>query len=199
MTTWWTSDTHFSHANIIAYCNRPFRDVQEMNEALIEKWNSTVAADDVVFHLGDLALGQDIGRQIALTAELHGDKRLVPGNHDRIAASFEGRRNAAGFTPLYEDAGWTILPEQFEHSIGAHRVLVCHFPYRGDSKDHDRYLPHRPVDKGLPIIHGHVHNEFVERGRQFNVGVDVRQYAPVAEPVILRWLEDLIEKTKVHQ
>jgi calcineurin-like phosphoesterase family protein len=193
MTTWWTSDTHFSHANIIKYCDRPFRDVQEMNEALIEKWNLTVAPGDVVYHLGDLALGQDIELQIALTAQLNGDKRLVPGNHDRIAESFEGRRDAAKFVPVYENAGWNILPEMFEHHIGAHRVLVCHFPYVGDSQDHDRYTPHRPLDRGLPIIHGHVHNEFGERGRQFNVGVDVRQYAPVAESSILRWLDGLLE------
>lgn len=191
MTTWWTSDTHFSHANIIRYCDRPFRDVQEMNEALIEKWNSTVAADDVVYHLGDLALGQEIERQVALTSRLHGDKRLVPGNHDRIAKSFEGRRSAPRFWPVYEEAGWRILAEQFEHSIGGHRVVVSHFPYVGDTQDYDRYLPFRPIDKGLPIIHGHVHTLFAERGRQFNVGVDVRQYAPVPESTILRWLEGL--------
>ncbi|MET4638414.1 metallophosphoesterase [Mycetocola sp. 2940] len=191
MTTWWTSDTHFSHENIIKYCNRPFRDVQEMNEALIEKWNSTVSPDDVVYHLGDLALGQAIEQQIALTARLEGHKHLVPGNHDRIAESFEGRRNDAKFLPLYEDAGWSILPEKFEHSIGERRVVVCHFPYVGDSLDEDRYRLYRPRNSGLPIIHGHVHNLFATLGRQFNVGVDVRGFAPVDEAVIVRWLESL--------
>lgn len=191
MTTWWTSDTHFSHANIIRYCDRPFRDVREMNEALVQNWNAIVATDDVVYHLGDLALGQDIELQIALTSRLHGDKRLVPGNHDRIAASFEGRRDADKFRPMYEEAGWRILPEEFEHTIGGHRVVVSHFPYIGDTQEHDRHVPFRPVDNGLPIVHGHVHTLFAERGRQFNVGVDVRHYVPVAESVILRWLEQL--------
>lgn len=195
MTTWWTSDTHFSHANIIKYCDRPFRDVQEMNEALIEKWNSTVAPDDVVYHLGDLALGQAIERQIALTARLQGRKHLVPGNHDRIAESFEGRRDAARFVPIYEDAGWSILPEWFEHSIGKHRVVVSHFPYVGDSLDEDRYRQYRPRDSGLPIIHGHVHKLFAVLGRQFNVGVDVHGFAPVDEAVIVRWLESLGDMT----
>lgn len=191
MTTWWTSDTHFSHTNIIKYCNRPFRDVQEMNEALIEKWNSTVSPDDVVYHLGDLALGQAIEQQIALTARLHGRKHLVPGNHDRIAESFEGRRNVAKYLPVYKNAGWTILPEKFEHVIGERRVVICHFPYVGDSQDADRYRHYRPRDSGLPIIHGHVHTEFAVLGRQFNVGVDVRGFAPVDEAVIVRWLETL--------
>ena len=40
--TYWTSDTHFSHANVIKYCNRPFKNVDEMNATLIENWNKTV-------------------------------------------------------------------------------------------------------------------------------------------------------------
>ena len=51
--TFFTSDTHFNHANIISFCNRPFKDVAQMNEAIIEKWNSVIGADDTVFHLGD--------------------------------------------------------------------------------------------------------------------------------------------------
>lgn len=52
-----TSDTHFNHTNIIKYCQRPFRDIYEMNETLIANWNNVVAPDDIVFHLGDFCLG----------------------------------------------------------------------------------------------------------------------------------------------
>ena len=52
-----TADTHWGHRNIIRYCQRPFADVEEMNEALITNWNSTVGKDDIVFHLGDFAMG----------------------------------------------------------------------------------------------------------------------------------------------
>ena len=48
-----TSDTHFYHANIINFCKRPFANVETMNEALIENWNAVVGVDDIVFHLGD--------------------------------------------------------------------------------------------------------------------------------------------------
>jgi len=50
-----TSDTHFSHSNIIKFCDRPFSDVNEMNTALINNWNKVVPEDGIVFHLGDFA------------------------------------------------------------------------------------------------------------------------------------------------
>ena len=50
------SDTHFNHKNIIKYCNRPFKDVEEMNKVLIENWNNTVTDFNTIFHLGDVAL-----------------------------------------------------------------------------------------------------------------------------------------------
>ena len=58
MATWFTADLHFGHRNIIDYCNRPFRDVDAMNESLIENWNESIAADDTVWVVGDFALGK---------------------------------------------------------------------------------------------------------------------------------------------
>ena len=52
-----TSDTHFYHGNIIRFCNRPFKDVEMMNETIIANWNNTIGQDDIVFHLGDFCLG----------------------------------------------------------------------------------------------------------------------------------------------
>ena len=48
------SDTHFNHNNIIKYCNRPFKSINEMNQTIINNWNKTVKADDEIYHLGDL-------------------------------------------------------------------------------------------------------------------------------------------------
>ena len=60
-------------------------------------------------------------------------------------------------------------------------MIACHFPYRGDSHDHDRFVAHRPVDRGAWLLHGHVHERWQERDRMINVGVDAWDYRPVAE------------------
>ena len=53
---WFTSDTHFGHANIIRFCARPFESLGAIDAAMIANWNATVRPDDVVWHLGDFAV-----------------------------------------------------------------------------------------------------------------------------------------------
>lgn len=75
------SDHHFNHKNIIRYCNRPFSSVKQMNEVMIERWNNVVDKNDLVFHLGDFALGnRESIRKIR--QRLNGTIILLKGNHD---------------------------------------------------------------------------------------------------------------------
>ena len=76
-----TSDTHFNHNNIIQYCQRPFKSSDEMNEAMIDNWNSVVGEDDTVFHLGDFCLGCAEEWNKTLN-RLNGRIYLILGNHD---------------------------------------------------------------------------------------------------------------------
>jgi len=75
---WLTADHHFGHANIIKYSARPFTNVKEMNEFLIERWNELVSPNDKVFVLGDFSFSNPEN----YLRRLKGKKILIKGNHD---------------------------------------------------------------------------------------------------------------------
>jgi calcineurin-like phosphoesterase family protein len=182
MSTWFTADLHLGHANIIRYCDRPFASAEEMDEGLIERWNDVVADADTVWVLGDVALGR-IDHSLSLVGRLNGRKVLVAGNHDRCWAG-HGRR-AEGWTERYLAAGFDEVRQgEVRLEVGGVPALACHFPYRGDSHDEDRYVEYRPVDRGGWLLHGHVHERWRQSSRMINVGVDVWDYRPASEAAI---------------
>ena len=79
MKYFFTSDTHFGHKNIIEYCQRPFKSVEEMNEKIIENWNKVVSPEDTVFHLGDFVFR---GKKREFLHKLNGKVIWLKGNHD---------------------------------------------------------------------------------------------------------------------
>jgi len=177
MTIWFTADLHLGHHNIIEYCQRPFSDVDAMNTALVDRWNSAVDPADTVYVVGDFALGK-IADTLPLASRLRGHKILVAGNHDRC---WDGNgKRSDGWTERYLTAGFEqVVQGQTCIDIGEHPVRICHFPYRGDSLIHDRFTDCRPDDKGDWLIHGHVHEKWVQQGRMINVGVDANDFRPV--------------------
>lgn len=81
------ADTHFGHENVIRYCNRPFRSVDEMDKAIIKNWNSVVTQQDTIIHLGDFILGNK-ERCKDIIKQLNGKKILIKGNHDNWSDDF---------------------------------------------------------------------------------------------------------------
>jgi len=84
--TWFASDHHFGHANMMNFFKRdgvtplrPFVDADDMDETIIENHNRVVKPNDRVYLLGDLAIAR---RNIAKAARLNGRKKLLMGNHD---------------------------------------------------------------------------------------------------------------------
>ncbi|MFE6967219.1 hypothetical protein ACFVAJ_19220 [Agromyces sp. NPDC057679] len=188
-----TSDHHFDHDRIIPFCDRPFSSTGHMNGEHIARWNRNVKPWHKVLHHGDLKLGS-FENGVMLTSALNGDRYLLPGNHDRLSKATNKPAYIEKFRPVYEAAGWTILDEVVELTIGGRRVLASHYPYRGDSrKDVERYREHRPVDTGLPLIHGHTHSTEATRpgSREFHVGVDAHDFTPVPRATIEAWLDTL--------
>lgn len=156
METWFTSDNHFGHANIIKYCNRPFKSVAEMDEAMIANWNETVAPNDIVYHLGDFIFEKNEStRGQWILGRLNGKKRLIAGNHDRSKT-----RNLHG---------WDYVSDYEEITMGAQKIILAHFPFKTWNKVHH----------GAINLHGHSHGKMAGCQLQHDVGVDVWDFRPV--------------------
>ena len=79
-----TSDLHLGHRNVIKFCNRPFENEKEMNEKLIENWNSVVDEKDIIFVLGDTFWFNDSHVIKKVLNKLNGIIYIIPGNHDNF-------------------------------------------------------------------------------------------------------------------
>jgi len=194
MTTWFTSDHHFGHKNIIEYCRRPYKYVEEMDEDLIARWNGKVGSSDIVYHLGDFCLGGP-EKAWGYFERLNGRIHVMPGNHDHRWMRY--------FLLPHEVTDTAVTIEQPIHSIdippgilGSHSlpIVMCHYPMRSWDRSH----------YGAIHLFGHVHNLFdylsgtsddkvippgEKRGVSINVCVEMWDYYPVS-------MEEIIDLAK---
>lgn len=149
---WFTSDTHFSHANIIKYCNRPFTNVGDMDAALVDNWNARVAPKDLVYHLGDFCWGT-AAKWEQVRAQLNGDICLIRGNHDR--------------QPPQRLFGW--VKDYYEATVYEQKIILFHYPMR--SWHHNM--------RGVWHLFGHCHGGVEPFGRSLDIGVDCWKFKPI--------------------
>lgn len=174
MNTWFTSDHHFGHRNILRYCQRPFADVESMNEALIGRWNARVGDDDAVYHLGDFTLA---GRGLARA----------------MFARLRGRIYVLGL-PWHHDRGWVPRTPGPSDYVGASGVpveilpplVVLRIPARdGGGRRLPVTLSHYPMAEweaahhGGWHLHGHSHGNHRGPNKKLDVGVDCHDFAPI--------------------
>ena len=168
-----TSDTHFGHANIIKYCNRPFASVEEMDAALIANWNAVVGEKDTVFHLGDIAMGEMRTARENLK-QLNGKILYLTGNHF----------HPAYIPPSWQQLGsggmWEILSD---HSDSPVNITLNHYAQRIWNKAH----------RGAIHLFGHSHGSLEPQGKSVDVGVDSPwitgkpEYRPFTLFEVLMW------------
>lgn len=187
MATWFTSDQHWDHRNIIEYCSRPFASLSHMVDGMVERHNSLVAPGDDVWHLGDFAL--DPRTALRVLPRLNGRHRLVSGNHDWThPLRSEGKRRKGEL--MYSEAGFvSIHADVFLPVPEFGLVRMTHMPYDGDSRSGpDRHAEWRPTPMNEAVLlHGHVHERWQWRPehRMLNVGVDVWDWRPVSLAQVL--------------
>lgn len=165
MQTFFTSDTHFDHKNIIQYCNRPFRNVEEMNLAMVEKWNSVISENDTVYHLGDFTLG-DMRHFTRWASKLNGNIRILPGSHDHLwLKGFEPSERIQVIAPLVSVEFPEIMNGQYPQVI-----VLCHYSMQTWDRSH----------YGAWHLFGHSHCNLAGIGLSFDVGVDCTDFVPLS-------------------
>jgi calcineurin-like phosphoesterase family protein len=161
--TFFTSDTHFGDHRVLNLYPRPFATVAEMDEALITRWNAMVGPQDEVWHLGDFA--RTDRRTAEILPRLAGRKHLVAGNNDPGPETAHGWESVQPYAEIEREGAFLVL---------------SHYPFRSWNRQH----------KGALDLHGHSHGRLKPLPRQFDVGVDVWDYRPVALETLLaqaRW------------
>lgn len=152
---WFTSDTHFWHANIIRYCNRPFSCAEEMNEVMIENWNACVRAVDIVRHLGDFGRWWGNAADLySVRKRLNGQIHLIRGNHDENI-----------------DPTWFESVKHYDEiQIDGQKIVLFHYALR--TWHHDL--------RGTWHLFGHSHGALPGYGKSFDIGVDCWGFHPVS-------------------
>ena len=165
---WFTSDLHFWHKNICKYCNRPYETIEEMNQGIIDNWNSVVKEDDTVFILGDLGFC-GIEKLRPLMSQLKGKIILIQGNHDSdyVMSTLYHEKIINNFDRLMSI---TIVGDE---ECPNQELILCHFPM----------IDWYNKEKGSWMIHGHQH-QLPETPScsavHYDVGVDKNNWMPIS-------------------
>lgn len=191
--TFFTSDLHFGHANVLNFCNRPWNTIEAMDAGLIKNWNSVVPSYGIVYVLGDL--GFNFKHLKPIIDQLHGTLIMIRGNHDPSVNALYN----LGFTSVTYGATIYIANQQVE---------LSHCPARGEYRE-DTTKMHGPnenwhgerrhqkfskvIAQDTILLHGHIHSPNKGQstkieGRQYDVGVDANNYKPVSLGQIESWI-----------
>lgn len=183
------SDTHFTHENILKFDRedgqkvRPgFSCVEEMDEYIVNKWNSIVKPHDKVYHLGDVVMKK---RYIDIVKRLNGRKRLIMGNHDIFGFQFY----AEYFDEVY---AMRILPKE--------GIMMSHIPMHLHS-----------IKRGFINVHGHIHERIIGQDTRmvlghisdqhpfyFNACVEHHDFTPVSYDIIKDKIKKISESAYLY-
>ena len=168
------SDTHFFHRGIIDHCDRPYDNVDDMNEDMITIWNDNIGVNDDVYHIGDVAWhlrGEDVSKMYKILSQLNGKIHLVPGNHDDKVVR-----------EVLINLGWNILPTYNSLKFMKQKMILMHYPIASwDGLHHGNWH-----------LHGHSHGSYFADGKILDVGWDVHH-----RPIDFDEVKDYMDKQSI--
>jgi calcineurin-like phosphoesterase family protein len=160
---WFISDTHFGHANIIKYSNRPFLNVDDMNDKMIKEWNKLVKPGDLVYHMGDFAF-MPYHTFKGFLWNLNGNIHLMLGNHDKMITEHKDE--------LLKQGKFASIQHYRELKASGKTLILFHYGQRVWNKSH-----HDSIH-----LYGHSHGSLPPFGKSVDVGVDCKEIVCAAGP-----------------
>ena len=170
---WFTADQHFGHKNIIEYCDRPFKTVEQMDEQLIYNHNFLVGPKDEVYHLGDFTMANTSMAKDYLD-QLNGTHYHITGNHDR--------KNM-------EQAGFSWSKDVYRLRTGLDRIWLSHYAHRVWPSKH----------YGDPHLFGHSHGMLPHHYGSLDVGVDCWGYGPISLNRVIQVIKERDEEVRCRE
>jgi calcineurin-like phosphoesterase family protein len=154
------SDYHFNHFNCIKFDNRPYSDIKQMNEDLVNKHNSITNKDSLTFIIGDVAMGRDVSEVVNYLESMKGDKVLVKGNHDHNFLRDHKFREC-----------FVMIDNYYSPDLNGTKVVMQHYPIYEWDKMH----------RGAIHLHGHIHTKqvpYADDCKILNVGIMNSGFVP---------------------
>jgi calcineurin-like phosphoesterase family protein len=169
---YFTSDEHYGHANVIRFCDRPFKHINEHIEESIKRHNAVVPKGARVIHLGDMFWRTlPLKTAIDITYALNGQHYFIWGNHDELI-----EKNKI----LRDRFVWCKDIAQIDHPLLTQKLVVCHYAMHVWRNSH----------KGAYHLYGHTHANLPEqKNLSFDCGQDANDFTPIS-------IEGVIERMK---
>lgn len=174
---WFTSDQHFFHNNIIHLSKRPFSSIEEMNDALIDNFNSVVKSGDQVYHLGDFSFADKEQTTKIFNRLNKCQHHLIRGNHDKDQV---------------EKLPWNWVKDYYELKINGSKFVLFHYPIQSWNGAY----------RGSIHLHAHSHHKIGSKNlRRVDVGVDGPgfNYTPISIDYILELIKNVPDFTEKNE
>lgn len=165
MNTWFTSDFHLGHANIIKYCKRPFKDLFHMDSSIIRNHNQRVKPEDIIYFLGDFCLSRNKAKYYL--KQLNGKFVFIKGNHD-------------------DNNSLKVATKSAVIEFGGKTIFLVHNPLDLDKKYPINFVGH---------VHQHWKFKRAKEGiDMINVGVDVNNFMPISFDEIMKEYNEWVKE-----
>ena len=159
---WFSADYHFSHKNIIKYCNRPFSDVDDMDNTIMINLKNAIKSGDTLYYLGDLTFDKYIAEDFFQNFR-HIKIHYISGNHDS--------KKVLTIASEY----CVSMSEIKDIKVEGTPITLCHYAMRVWNKSHFNAWQ----------LYGHSHGTLEPVGKQYDIGVDTNDFKPISYDYLL--------------